>query len=288
LWRIAATLPDEAAADAAATLIGQVAQAVSAFETVRDGPWLVQGFATEKPARSSIAAGLAMMALAHGIEEPALMVDLLPNTDWLKLNRESFTPMRIGRYFVHGSHIDRLPLGGWIPLKIDAATAFGTGEHATTHGCLRALGAMTRPRGGRILDMGCGTGILAIAAAKTWRAPVLACDIDPHSVAVACENIRANTVENLIRCVQSDGYRSRAVRAGAPYDLIFANILARPLVGMARDLALSLAPGGTAILSGLLANQENFVAAAHRSAGLRLVKRIAIDGWHTLVWRQPG
>jgi ribosomal protein L11 methyltransferase len=209
----------------------------------------------------------------------------MPDIDWLKRNQESFPPMRIGRYFIHGSHIETPVPAGSIGLLIDAATAFGTGEHATTHGCLLALDRLVRQgKRGRILDMGTGTGILAIAAAKSWRVPVLACDIDGNSVKVAAENVGLNQVAGLVMCRQSDGYASRAVRINAPYDLIFANILARPLASMAPDLARHLAPGGVAILSGLLAGQEPYVAAAHRAQGLAFMGRIQRQGWHTLIF----
>ena len=288
LWRIGVTVPGERAADAIAELICLVADAVTAFETAPNGPWLVQGYVQGKPDRARIEAGLALAAGALHIPEPTLHLEPQEEIDWLKRNQESFPPLRIGRYFVHGSHVEDAPPPGSIPLLIDAATAFGTGEHATTEGCLRALGELARRgRRRRILDMGTGTGILAVAAAKTWHVPVLACDIDAHSVEVARENTRLNGVAPLVACRTSDGYAGTAVRAGAPYDLVFANILARPLARMAPDLARHLAPGGIAVLSGLLASQERYVAAAHCTAGLVFRRRVAIKGWHTLVFQRP-
>jgi ribosomal protein L11 methyltransferase len=286
LWRLAVTLPDEAAADTVSALLEEVADAITAFETAPKGPWLVQGFVEGKPDRARIEAGLALAALSLGIDEPALDLEQLDDIDWLRRNQESFPPMRIGRYFVHGSHIQGAPPAGSVPLRIDAATAFGTGEHATTHGCLLALDRLAkRGRRRRILDMGTGTGILAIAAAKTWRVPVLAADIDAHSVAVAQENVGLNGVAGLVRCLRSDGYADAEIGRRGKYDLIFANILARPLTRMAPDLARHLAPGGVAILSGLLGWQEPLVMAAHRGQGLRFVGRIARSGWCTLVFR---
>ncbi len=289
LWRLAVTVPDEAAADAAAAAIGEIAQAVTAFEAEPKGPWLVQGFVQGKPDTAGLEAALALAALVGGFEEPALELEALPDVDWLKLNQESFPPLRVGRYFVHGSHVGEKAPAGSISLHIDAATAFGTGEHATTYGCLAALDRLARRgRRGRVLDMGTGTGILGIAAAKTWRVPVRSCDIDVNSVRVAGENIVINGVASLMRCVPSDGYAAALVRQGAPYDLIFANILARPLARMAPALSRHLAPGGIAILSGLLANQERYVDAAHRNAGLVFAGRIARNGWHTLLYRKPN
>jgi ribosomal protein L11 methyltransferase len=288
LWRLGVTVPDERAADAVAGLLGEVADAVTAFELAPRGAWLVQGFVDGRPDLAPIEAGLALVAGALGIAEPALELEKLDEIDWLKLNQESFPPLAIGRFFVHGGHVAAPPPAGSIGLQIDAATAFGTGEHPTTEGCLRALDRLARRgRRRRVLDMGTGTGILAIAAARLWAIPVLACDIDRHSVRVASENVRINGVAPWVSCRAGDGFATPAVRRGAPYDLIFANILARPLVRMARSLAGTLSPGGFAILSGLLAAQEPSVAAAYRAQGLMLSRRLAIRGWHTLVFERP-
>jgi ribosomal protein L11 methyltransferase len=289
LWRLAVEAPDERMADAFAAVLDQTGGAITAFETTPKGPWLVQGFVQGKPDRVALEAGLALAALAFDTAEPALALEQLPDTDWLRENQESFPPMRIGRYYVHGSHITAPVPSGAIGLLIDAATAFGTGEHATTHGCLMALDRLARQgRRRHILDIGTGTGILAIAAAKSWRVKVLACDIDRNSVRVAAENVALNRVAGLVTCRPSDGYSAPEVRAGAPYDLIFANILARPLAAMAPDLARSLAPGGIAILSGLLAGQESFVRTAHRAQGLVFRGRLPRNGWHTLVFEKPA
>jgi ribosomal protein L11 methyltransferase len=289
LWRIALTAPNEAAADVFAGVLDGLGAAISAFEIEPRGAWTIEAIVQAKPDGQSVGASMAMAALAAGLDEPALVIEPMPDIDWLKINQESFPPMRIGRYFVHGSHIKSPIPAGSIGLRIDAATAFGTGEHATTHGCLQALDRLARRgRRRRILDMGTGTGILAIAAAKTFRVPVLACDIDAHSVEVAAENIGVNRVSALVRAIRSTGYAATAVDRRAPYDLVFANILARPLIAMAPDLARVLAPGGVAILSGLLEAQEPMVTAAHRGQGLVKLGRIARKGWHTLIFEQRG
>jgi ribosomal protein L11 methyltransferase len=289
VWRLAVEAPHAALADAFAAALEPTGAIVTAFETAPDGAWLVQGFVQGKPERAQIEASLTLAALGFGAAEPALLLEQLPDLDWLRANQESFPPLRIGRYFVHGSHVaDKVPAGA-IGLLIDAATAFGTGEHATTAGCLLSLDRLARRgRRRRILDMGTGTGILAIAAAKTWRVPVLACDIDRHSVEVAAENVALNQVAGLVHCCPSDGYSAAEIRRAAPFDLIFANILARPLVAMAPDLARHLAPGGIAILSGLLANQESFVSAAHRGQGLVFRGRRPITGWNTLIFEKSS
>jgi ribosomal protein L11 methyltransferase len=292
LWRLAATVPDERAANAAAAALETVASAISAFETSPGGAWQVEAFAEYEPDRAALDGAAVLAALAHGVASEGLFAELaierLTPRDWVAENQQSFPPLRAGRFFIHGSHITSAVPAGSIGLCIDAATAFGTGEHATTRGCLLALDRLVkRGRRRHPLDMGTGTGILAMAAAKSWKCSVVACDIDAGSVEVARTNMRVNGAAFQVRVQRSDGYQHPAVRAGRPFDLILANILARPLARMAGDLAAHLAPGGIAILSGLLCRQAPLVLAAHRSHGLILRRRIAIAGWETLVLERP-
>lgn len=285
-WRLALTAPNEAAADIAAQILGSQAEAVSAFEVEPGGAWKVEGFTGAAPDRQALEALGEVAAL--GLPDGAgflseLVVERLPDADWVAINQASFPPLRMGRYFIHGSHHHSVPAGA-IGLRIDAAAAFGTGEHATTRGCMLALDRLSRrARFRRILDMGTGTSILSMAAARSWNAPILACDIDAGSLRVAAENLRGNGIGSRIRLVHSDGYKSRIVGGQAPYDLIVANILARPLMRMAPDLARHLAPDGVVVLSGLLLWQVRAVLAAHRARGLTLRRLIAINGWGTLV-----
>ncbi len=286
VWRLQLRAADAVLAERAAAALGSVCRAVSAFEESEGGAWLVEGFSEVPLAGVELETALALAWADHG-PPPTPVLEKLPARDWVRENQESFPPRRIARYFVYGSHHHGGIPAGAIGLLIDAATAFGTGEHASTEGCLRALdrhARRRRPR--RILDMGTGTGILAIAAAKTFARDVLAADIDPGSVRVARENARRNGVARRVATSWSPGYRSRRVRAGRPYDLVLANILARPLALMARDLRRALAPGGIAVLAGLIDWQEPYVLAAHRMLRLSLVERIAVDGWRTLVVRR--
>lgn len=288
LWRLCATLRDERGAAAVTAAFETCANAVSAFETAPGGAWRVEAFAEAEPDRANLAGAAAVAAVAFGATDDDLLagltVESLPPRDWLGENRLSFPPLRIGRFFVYGSHIGAVPTAGSLALRIDAATAFGTGEHATTRGCLLALIELARRRPiGRTLDMGTGTGILAMAAARLWHRPVLACDIDAGAVAVAGANLRANGLARQVRLYRSHGYRHPAVRQGRPFDLVLANILARPLARMAAALARHLAEDGVAVLSGLLDRQVPFVLAAHRAHGLVLRRRIAVEGWTTLV-----
>jgi ribosomal protein L11 methyltransferase len=276
--------PDEASADDAAAALGAACATVSAFKAPSGAAWQVQGFAAEKPQAALIEAMLALAWRGRDTAPPDIAIERVAERDWLAENQASFPPLAAGRYFIHGSHHQGGLPAGRVALMIDAATAFGTGEHASTRGCLLALDRLARRRPRRrVLDMGTGTGILAIAAAKTWRRTVAARDIDAEAVRVTARNAAANGVAALVDVRRSDGYRERTLRRVAPFDLVFANILARPLMLMAKDLAGALQPGGIAVLAGLLARQENAVLAAHRAQGLRLRHRIARDGWHTLV-----
>ena len=228
-----------------------------------------------------------LLAAALSGTEASLQREATEAEGWLARTEASFPPQRVGRRFlVRGTHDAGPQPVGLVALTLDAGLAFGSGEHGSTRGCLRAFERVARRRPVRLLDLGTGSGILAMAAAKWLRRPVLATDIEPWSVRVARQNAAANGVSRLVRPALADGWRSPRVRRGAPYDLVFANILARPLCRMARDLADRLAPGGTAILAGLLDNQARQVLAAHRRQGLVLERRIAEGRWTTLVLRR--
>lgn len=290
LWRVALVVP-EAHVPAFSDAIGDHADAVATFELEEGGDWLIEATANREPDRPRLAARVAVLAEALGLPEPALAVEDLPPIDWVSHSYRGFPPIRAGRFFVHGSHHEGPAPGGSVALLVDAATAFGTGEHGSTHGCLLALDRLSRwlrlprRRSGGALDMGCGSGILALAVAKRWHVPVAAVDIDPEAVRVTRVNAGLNRTGALVRAQGGDGYRTALARQGRPYRLITANILARPLARMAPDLRRHLAAGGVAVLSGLLARQERHVIQAHRAQGLRLVARIPVGEWTTLVLR---
>ncbi|EME71485.1 ribosomal protein L11 methylase [Paramagnetospirillum caucaseum] len=266
------------------------AEAVTMFMEDRSGisdgecDWFLEGFSRTPPERAAIVAALAAMAAANGIDSPPLEIEMLPNVDWVLENLRDFPPIAAGRFFVHGSHWEGRPPVGAIGIEIDAGTAFGSGEHATTRGCLLALDSLAKKHRRRhVLDLGSGSGILGIAAAKCWSAMVVCTDIDPSAVKVLAGNAANNGVARYVTAVVSDGYRNPVVGRGKPYDLIFSNILARPLCRFAPDLATHLAPDGLAVLSGLLERQERMVMANHERQGLTLKRRIVIDGWATLI-----
>jgi ribosomal protein L11 methyltransferase len=271
------------AAEAVLALLDTSTGAVAAFEADPE-EWRIEAYSQSPLLTPDLMARLALAAAAGGGALLEIRETKLADRDWLKENQLAFPPLRIGRFFVYGSHHrGEVPVGA-IGIMLDAATAFGTGEHPSTRGCLMALEMLARRRPiGHPLDIGTGTGILSIAAAKLLRHPVLARDIDSSSVAVARHNIERNGVKRLIRVDRASGYRHGLRRRG--YDLVLANILARPLAVMAADLARHLAPGGHAVLSGLLRRQEGIVLAPHRGLGLALERRIVIDGWSTLILR---
>jgi ribosomal protein L11 methyltransferase len=285
-WRILAEVEGAEAAIAVASALDELASAVAAFE-VNGAPaeWRIEAYPRAPALNSETEIRLALAAASAGGRLRHLVEQKLAERDWLAENRRAFPPLRIGRFFIHGSHYRGGPPPELIGIEIDAATAFGTGEHPSTYGCLLALDLLARRRSfRRPLDMGTGSGVLAIAAAKRFHRKALASDIDCEAVRVARHHVRRNGMAGSVRVICAPGYRSRAVRRGN-YDLILANILARPLAAMARDLDRALMPGGVAILAGLLQRQEPLVLWAHRTQGLALERRIIVDGWSTLILR---
>jgi ribosomal protein L11 methyltransferase len=258
--------------------------AIAAFERP-DGRWDITVHFAEPPNRDSIR---ELVGLAAG-EDVAqhIAFDTVEAKDWVKATLEELVPVRAGRFIVHGrhdrSHIPPNKLG----IEIEAALAFGTGHHGTTRGCLLLLDQVLkawRPR--RVLDLGTGTGVLAIAAAKALRIKVLASDIDPLSVRVARDNARLNDSGNGVETIEAIGFSAPQFAQRGPFDLVLANILANPLRQMATEMAGHLAPSGLVILSGLLPHQAQSVIAAYRGRGLVLQRQLQIEGWSSLLMRK--
>ncbi|HEY7247561.1 MAG TPA: 50S ribosomal protein L11 methyltransferase [Xanthobacteraceae bacterium] len=269
-----------------------------------DGHWLLAAhFATEpdKGAVRALIASLGGEALAA-----ELVFETLPPTDWVRKSLEGLQPVQAGRFVVHGRH-DRQRIGrNRIAVQIEATLAFGTGHHASTRGCLIALDCIMKRRAGRarrpasstaarkrpsrkaaVLDIGTGSGVLAIAAAKAMRVPVLASDIDARAAAVAREHARVNGVAANVEIAEAAGVVGRFFRRRSPFALIFANILLAPLRQLATPIRTLIAPGGAVVLSGLLNAQAGPAIASYNARGFALIRRIRLGGWTTLIVARP-
>lgn len=220
----------------------------------------------------------------NGAPFPPLTLSPLPEEDWVARSQEGLAPVRAGRFLIHGSHDRATAHSAPLAIEIDAGQAFGTAHHGTTRGCLVALDLVTRKRQfTNVIDVGTGTGVLAIAAAKVTGARVLASDIDPVAVRVARENCRHNGTAGLVSCVCSAGLMNHEIQARRPYDLVIANILAGPLKTLAYPILEALRPNGVVILSGILNEQAGPIIAHYCTVGFALRTRIELEGWSTLV-----
>jgi ribosomal protein L11 methyltransferase len=257
----------------------------AAFED--DGAqWQLAVYFGEPPDEAAVR---ALIALAAGdVAAKALTFAALADRDWVAQSLAGLTPVRAGRFFVHGRHDRARVPANAVRIEIEAALAFGTGHHGSTRGCLVALDALAkrRRRRWRVLDLGTGSGVLAIAAAKCMRSRVVASDIDPVAVAAARGNARLNGAASAITFVRAAGTKARVIAARAPYDLIVANILLGPLMRLAVPIRRLSARHACIVLSGLLPRDANAALAIYRAQGLTLERRIALDGWVTLVLKR--
>jgi ribosomal protein L11 methyltransferase len=277
--------------------------ATSAFEEA-PGRWSLAIHFRQRPdeaALRALIASTAGSAAAH-----ALAFETLAPTDWVRKSLEDLAPVEAGRFVVHGAHHRARVRANRVGIEVEAALAFGTGHHGTTRGCLLALDRIVKGRRRArdksirsplrrnwrrravALDVGTGTGVLAIAAAKALRRPVLASDIDARAVAIARDNARLNGVGAVVQIMHAAGLHAAALRARAPYGLIFANILLDPLKALATPMARLVAANGQIVLSGLLAAQAGAAIASYRARGLALVRRMTLEGWATLVLVRPA
>jgi len=258
--------------------------AIAAFEGPH-GRWDVTVHFAEAPDQTSIR---ELVGVAAGDEAAGkITFDTVEAKDWVKATLEELVPVRAGRFIVHGQHDRARVAPNKLGIEIEAALAFGTGHHGTTRGCLMLLDHVLKARAPRrVLDLGTGTGVLAIAAAKARHRPVLASDIDPLSARVARDNARLNEVGNLVESIRATGFSAPQFAARGPFDLVLANILANPLREMATPMSRHLAPSALVILSGLLPHQARGVIAAYRARGIVLVRHIQIEGWSSLLMQR--
>lgn len=251
---------------------------VTSRELSHDGPWRIEIFGEGDKAkvRAAIDAGWQW--------------ETLPDTDWVAENQRSFRPFTVGPFWVHPSHVTKGQPAGTIALRIDAGLAFGTGTHATTRGCLKMLATLDPRETANAVDVGCGSGILAIAMAKLWQRPVIGGDDDAQAVDVARQNAGLNGVGDLCRFVHASGLDAPELETRAPYDLIVANILAGPLAELSQSFASALPPGGRVLLSGLLVEQAAPLLEVYGSRGFTFERRIDLETggawWRTLLLRR--
>jgi len=260
--------------------------AIAAFEGP-DGRWHITLHFAEPPDQSSIRDLVGLAAGADVAQD--IVFDTVEAKDWVKATLEDLVPVHAGRFVVHGGHDRARVPANKLGIEIEAALAFGTGHHGTTRGCLLLLDEVLKahlPR--RVLDLGTGSGVLAIAAAKALQIKVLASDIDPLAVKVARENARLNGAGDLVQAAHATGFSAPEFARAAPFDLVLANILANPLRQMATPMARHLAPSALVILSGLLPQQAQSVVAAYRARGLILRKHLGIEGWSSLLLQRVG
>ncbi|WP_289298550.1 50S ribosomal protein L11 methyltransferase [uncultured Reyranella sp.] len=261
---------------------------VASCEVSRDGPWRIDVFGEGEEAL--VTAAIEAAAQALGVPVPDWRWEALPDIDWVAENQRSFRPFSVGPFWVHPSHVGEGRPAGLLPLRIDAGLAFGTGTHATTRGCLEMLATLDPAETQNAVDVGCGSGILAIAMAKLWQRPVIGGDNDAEAVEVAQENAGLNGVPELCSFFVSSGLQAPQLSGRAPYDLIVANILAGPLLDLADTFAGSVRPGGHVLLSGLLVEQAASILATYGSRGFVFERRIDRETggawWRSLVLRR--
>jgi len=260
-------------------------------------PWVIEWITQDAPEIDNVISRISLQAAAYdlpldNIEKDQITIEKTPDINWLEKTYKDFPPFSIGPFFIYGRHYKKDLPEGQIGLQVNAATAFGSGEHETTKGCLQAMLDL-KGKGAcpwNILDMGTGSGILAIAAWKLWKSPILAVDNDPESIIVTKRHAEINGValgktSLLAEC--GDGFNAPLVDKQKPYELILANILAGPVIEMSSDLVRVLDDNGYAVLSGMLVEQAELVASAYEGEGLKLIKRYDIGEWSTLIMQKP-
>jgi ribosomal protein L11 methyltransferase len=288
IWCVEVGLPELASVEPFEAALASDAGPVT-ISRAESGGWRLAVYAEGPPNRADVTSRIAVAAASIGIEAPGVTITPVPDIDWVSHVHARTPPIKAGRFYVHGSHVTGPVPDDCVPILMDGGPAFGTGDHQSTRGCLVALDKMSQDQSiSKILDLGCGSGILSIAAARIWPAEIIAADFDADAVAMTTRCAEANGVAGRIAAIRSRGFQNAKLRAGAPFDLVLANILARPLMRLAPAIARHLAPGGRVVLSGLLAEQGPAVLDAYGGHALTLADRIEIGEWLTLVMLKRG
>ncbi|TXM66209.1 MULTISPECIES: 50S ribosomal protein L11 methyltransferase [unclassified Methylobacterium] len=283
-------MTDERSARTMTDLLGEMFDptetAVAAFESEDGVTWRLEAYFADAPDEDYIR---DLIRPVVGAKADAAEFRTVDQKDWVRASLEGLVPVRAGRFRIHGSHDRDTVRPNELAIEIEAALAFGTGHHGTTLGCLKALvDVLKRGRPGRVLDVGTGTGILAFAAAKALRRPVIAGDLDGEAVRTARANARANGLGPYLKLYEGPGVRNAMAARTRHFDVVFANILARPLRGLAPTLSAVVAEGGVLVLSGLIERDVAGVLSAYRHQGFHLASRGTIEGWVALVLRRGG
>jgi len=288
-WEIVIELPTGEGRSLFETAIEDFVTGHAIFEIENTPRWRLTGYSDASPDTAAIEARVALAAAAAGITTPSVRIGPVIENDWVAESEKSLPALHVGPYFVYGSHIREAPPQDAIAIKIDAGLAFGTGNHETTQGCLQALETLFAEKmPENPIDIGTGSGILAIALAKRCTAPVMASDIDPIAIDVASENAVINGVGDRISFCVTDGVESDEIGRLAPYDLIVANIVANPLIALAGGIAGLLSADGRVILSGILNEQAAAVSEAYLAEGLVSKHSIRLGKWTTLILERPA
>lgn len=258
------------------------------IDPMPDDDWRVELYFPKKPSLEDITKQIEQIAAKNNVHEAfQLQLDEIQDRDWVAEIRANSKPFIVGDFCVYNTH-HQFDFPDKIPLIIDPTRAFGSGEHYTTKSCIQALSDL-KQRDLEIekgLDVGCGSGILAIAMAKLWKKPIIASDIEEQSVIIATDNVALNNESDMVTLLLSDGYAAELISKNSPYDIITCNILAIPLIRMASDLAANLKSGGYAILAGFLQSQEQQVIEAHENEGLSFISKIIDAQWSTIIFRK--
>ena len=274
----------ETIAAALSELYWPAAEAVGLFDN-EDDSWSVEATFPDKPDE----AALKNFLEHQGAGDVAIFIETIPDADWVSISQAGLHPVCAGRFIIHGSHDSDSVHGNRWAIEIEAGEAFGTAHHGSTLGCLRAIDELAKKNHfGSVLDVGTGSGVLAIAAARVWRARVIASDLDPVARKTAQENVRRNCAHATVSTITADGLAHPLIRENRPYDLVIANILATPLISLAHDIMKALRPGGIVILSGITREQAGRVAAAYGAAGFSRLRQFTICDWVTLTLRQTS
>ncbi len=281
LWQVLITTDRETgglASDLLSEIVEPVALSVSFFEVDEaQDLWSVEAHYADRPD------GSMLESVLSDLGQFSISIKLLKDRDWVTLSQETQKPVEAGRFYIHATHHSPPTDPSLIPIRIEAGQAFGTGHHGTTQGCLEAIGTCLKESTiYNALDLGCGTGVLAMALAKISAADLIASDIDPIAIETARQVAMDNNLVNRVRFVTAKGFHHDEILSRAPYDLIIANILAKPLIGLAKEFSHYVSDGGRVILSGLLITQERRVQSAFSMNGFRLLRRRHIDEWSTL------